>query len=141
MGNVTQRTGFINDPFFNRTIYPIENVVTASSFQYDIVNGSGSAVASPLSQTLSQYTALALNNDGQNTRYLYGVKSDGTEVDLGMYNVPFKRSGFVVTSETKVDNPSAFVLEKQDESGYLVFSNGTAINSGVIYNFTAPQGD
>ena len=140
MGDVTKKTGFINDPFFNRTIYPAENVASTRALSYSN-SGLGSASSGSLSSDLSQYSAFALNNEGSDTRYLYGIKPDGSETFISIYNDPTIRSGVNVISQTKLDNRSMFLLEKQDQSGNLIFSNSTISRDGVSYSFTSPQGD
>lgn len=140
MGSVTFKPGFTDSPFFNRTVYPAENVARTQSLSY-ASNGTGSASTAPLGSDLSQYTAFALNNQGQSDRYLYGIKPDGSETFIDIYSDPFITSGVVVVSQTKVDTSSMFVLEKQDQSGNLIFSNSTISTAGTTYNFTAPQGD
>ncbi|WP_437871155.1 Hint domain-containing protein [Methylorubrum extorquens] len=140
MGSVTQKTGFVDSPFFNRTIYPIENIATAGSFQYS-TTGFGSTILSPLPPDLSGYVAIGLNNEGDTSHYLYGIRPDGSEEPLGIHTIPTMRSGVVVTSQTRVDNADMFVLQKLNENNYLVFSNNTLPPPDTALTFTSSQGD
>jgi hypothetical protein len=130
-------SGIGSDPFFQYTNFNANQIASVKNVNYQS-DGTGSGTVIGLDAKYGSYTQYALNNAGEDSRYFYGVKPDGTREYLGIVSTPSTVIGISRTNITALDNPTNFTLQSID-GDRVVFSN-VPISPGPI-TFTAPAGD
>jgi hypothetical protein len=130
--------GIGSNPFFQYQYFNAANVASVGALSYS-TNGSGSASFTPLASKYGTYSRYALNNSGQDGRYLYGVNADGSNTFIDILSIPSTVVGVQRIGITQLDTPDLFLL--QSLSGDTVAFSNNPIAPGSSVTFTPQQGD
>ncbi|AWN47111.1 hypothetical protein DK419_12970 [Methylobacterium terrae] len=130
--------GIGSNPFFQYQYFNAANVASVQALAYSN-SGSGSATFSALNSKYGTYKQYALNNQGEDTRYLYGVNADGTNTYIGLLSTPSTVIGVQRIGITQLDTRDLFLL--QSTSGDTVAFSNNPITPGSSVTFTPQQGD